>query len=106
MKVMAHRGYSGAYPENTMLSFRKAAEVGTDGIELDVHLTRDGVLVVHHDERVDRTTDGTGRICDLSYAELRRFNAANLWKDRYAPEKIPSFEEHRNQNRQHLLSRY
>ena len=94
MKVMAHRGYSGAYPENTMLSFRKAAEVGTDGIELDVHLTRDGVLVVHHDERVDRTTDGTGRICDLSYAELRRFNAANLWKDRYAPEKIPSFEEY------------
>ena len=56
MKVMAHRGYSGAYPENTMLSFRKAAEVGTDGIELDVHMTKDGVLVVHHDERVDRTT--------------------------------------------------
>ena len=94
MKVMAHRGYSGAYPENTMLSFRKAAEAGTDGIELDVHSTRDGVLVVHHDERVDRTTDGTGRICDLSYAELRQFNAANLWKSRYAPERIPSFEEY------------
>ena len=94
MKVMAHRGYSGAYPENTMLSFRKAAEVGTDGIELDVHMTKDGVLVVHHDERVDRTTDGTGRICDLNYAELRKFNAAKLWKDKYAPEKIPAFEEY------------
>ena len=94
MKVMAHRGYSGAYPENTMLSFRKAAEVGTDGIELDVHMTRDGVLVVHHDERVDRTTDGTGRICDTSYAELRSLNAAKLWADRYAPEKVPSFEEY------------
>ena len=62
MRVFAHRGYSGAYPENTMLAFRKAVEVGTDGIELDVHATKDGVLVVHHDERVDRTTDGTGRI--------------------------------------------
>ena len=94
MKVMAHRGYSGAYPENTMLAFRKAAELGTDGIELDVHETKDGVLVVHHDERVDRTTDGTGRICDMSYEELRRFNAAKLWADRYAPEKVPAFEEY------------
>ena len=94
MRVMAHRGYSGAYPENTMLAFRKAVEVGTDGIELDVHATKDGVLVVHHDERVDRTTDGTGRICDLCFEELRRFNAAKLWADRYAPEKVPAFEEY------------
>ncbi len=94
MRVMAHRGYSGAYPENTMLSFRKAVEVGTDGIELDVHATKDGVLVVHHDERVDRTTDGTGRICDLRFEELHRFNAAKLWADRYAPERIPAFEEY------------
>ncbi len=94
MKVMAHRGYSGQYPENTMLSFRKAAEVGTDGIELDVHMTHDGVLVVHHDERVDRTTDGIGRICDLSFKELRCFNAAKLWSNQYAPEKVPAFEEY------------
>ena len=94
MKVMAHRGYSGAYPENTMLAFRKAVEVGTDGIELDVHATKDGVLVVHHDERVDRTTDGTGRICDLRFEELRQFNAAKLWDGRFAPEKIPAFEEY------------
>ena len=94
MRVMAHRGYSGAYPENTMLSFRKAVEVGTDGIELDVHATKDGVLIVHHDERVDRTTDGTGRICDLRFEELRRFNAAKLWADRYALERIPAFEEY------------
>ena len=57
MKVMAHRGYSGKYPENTMLAFQKAVEVGCDGIELDVQLTRDGVLVIIHDERIDRTTD-------------------------------------------------
>ena len=53
MKVMAHRGYSGKYPENTMLAFQKAVEVGCDGIELDVQLTRDGVLVIIHDERID-----------------------------------------------------
>ena len=94
MIVYAHRGYSGAYPENTMLAFRKAGELETDGIELDVHLSRDGIPVVHHDERVDRTTDGCGRICDQSYAELRKLNAANLWSDRYAPEKIPAFEEY------------
>ena len=94
MKVMAHRGYSGMYPENTMLAFRKAAEAGADGIELDVHATKDGVLVVHHDETLDRTTDGSGRICDHSYAEVRSVNAAKLWSDRYAPEKIPAFEEY------------
>ena len=60
MKIYGHRGYSGKYPENTMLAFRKAAEAGCDGIELDVQLTKDGKLVVIHDETVDRTTDGTG----------------------------------------------
>ena len=94
MKVMAHRGFSGEYPENTMLAFRKAAEVGADGIELDVHMTRDGVLVVFHDEYLDRTTDGHGRICDYTFEELRRFNAARLWEGKHAPEKIPSFEEY------------
>ena len=94
MKVMAHRGYSGAYPENTMLAFRKAVEAGCDGIELDVHETRDGVLVVIHDETLDRTTDGHGRIQDYSYEELCRFNAAKPWEGKYAPEKIPSFEEY------------
>lgn len=94
MKVMAHRGYSGAYPENTMLAFRKAVEAGCDGIELDVHESKDGVLVVFHDDYLDRTTDGCGRICDRTFDELRRFNAAKLWDGKYAPEKIPSFEEY------------
>ena len=94
MKVMAHRGYSGRYPENTMLAFQKAAEAGADGIELDVHKTADGVLVVHHDERVDRTTDGTGRICDLTFEELRRFNAAARWDGKFGFQPVPSFEEY------------
>ena len=75
MKVMAHRGYSGKYPENTMLAFQKAVEVGCDGIELDVQLTRDGVLVIIHDERIDRTTDGTGSVKDYTYEECNRVSA-------------------------------
>ena len=93
MKVMAHRGYSGKYPENTMLSFREAVKVGCDFVEMDIHESSDGQLFVIHDETLDRTTDGSGRICDKSYAELRTYNAANLYRDRYAPEKIPTFEE-------------
>ena len=94
MRVMAHRGYSGMYPENTLLAFRKAVEAGADGIELDVHKTADGVIVVHHDERVDRTTDGTGRICDLTFEELRRFNAAARWDGKFGFQPIPTFEEY------------
>ena len=94
MKVMAHRGYSGAYPENTMLSFREAVKVGCDAIEMDVHETRDGRLVVIHDERLARTTDGTGRICEHTFDELRQVNAAARYAGKYAPERIPSFDEY------------
>ena len=70
MKVMAHRGYSGKYPENTMLAFEEAAKTGADGIELDVQLTKDGQVVVIHDERIDRTTDGSGWVKDYTYEEV------------------------------------
>ena len=93
MQVMAHRGYSGAYPENTMLAFRKAVEAGCDGIELDLHMSRDGVLMVFHDEELSRTTDGQGRLGEQSFAELRRLNAARLWSD-LPPQPIPCFEEY------------
>ena len=59
--IYAHRGYSAKYPENTMLAFQKAEEVGADGIELDVQLTKDGEIVVIHDEKVNRTTNGKRR---------------------------------------------
>lgn len=94
MKIFAHRGYSGRYPENTMLAFRKAAETGCHGIELDVHKTRDGRLVIIHDELVDRTTDGHGRVCDMSYDELRSLNAAKLFPQLTDFEPIPSLEEY------------
>ena len=94
VKIYAHRGYSGFYPENTMLAFQKAWEAGSDGIELDVQLTKDGELVVIHDETLDRTTDHTGRVCDYTLEELKTCNAAA--KSSYANTfmTIPTFEEY------------
>ena len=94
MKVIAHRGFSGLYPENTMLSFIKASETACDGIELDVHLTKDNQLVIIHDESIDRTTDGTGLVRDYTYEELTKFNASALYEGKYGFNKIPSFEEY------------
>ena len=94
MKIMAHRGYSGKYPENTMLAFEEAAKTGADGIELDVQLTKDGQVMVIHDERIDRTTDGTGFVKDYTYEELKKFNASKVKGDRYEFQHIPTFEEY------------
>lgn len=94
MRVFAHRGYSGKYPENTMLSFRKAAETGCGGIEMDVQLTKDGEVVVFHDERVDRTTDGTGVVKDYTLEELKKLNAAKLFPRVADFEPVPTFDEY------------
>ncbi|EHQ90921.1 glycerophosphodiester phosphodiesterase [Desulfosporosinus youngiae] len=89
----AHRGASGNYPENTMLAFAKAVEMGCDGIETDVQMTRDGVLVLIHDERVDRTTNGSGLVKDYSYAELCRLDAGLWYGASFAGAGIPRAEE-------------
>ncbi|MDZ7706145.1 MAG: glycerophosphodiester phosphodiesterase family protein [Trueperaceae bacterium] len=68
--VVAHRGGAGDAPENTMLAFGRAREVGADGLELDLHLSADGHIVVIHDPTVDRTTDGTGRVADLAFSRV------------------------------------
>lgn len=94
MKVYAHRGYSGAFPENTMLAFKKAEETGCDGIELDVQLTADGEVVVIHDETVDRTTNGKGRVMDYTLVELQKLNAASHFPHTSAFEHIPTFDEY------------
>jgi glycerophosphoryl diester phosphodiesterase len=73
--VIGHRGSSGEAPENTLPAFARALEQGAAILETDVHATADGVVVVYHDERVDRTTDGCGAIAELSAAELRRLDA-------------------------------
>jgi glycerophosphoryl diester phosphodiesterase len=85
--IIAHRGFSGAYPENTMLSFEKAAELPIDAIELDIHSSRDGKLVVIHDSTLDRTTNLTGRVFDHSWEELKRADAGY----RFDPEGNETF---------------
>ena len=79
--VFAHRGGSGRWPENTMLAFRQAVALGIDGLELDVHSTRDGELVVIHDPFVDRVTNGTGAVHDHTLAELRELDAGYRWSE-------------------------
>ena len=93
-KNFAHRGFSGKYPENTMLAFRKAVEVGVDGIELDVHLSADGVPVIIHDETVDRTCAARGRVGRLTLEQLRALDASYLWRGRVGPCPIPTLEEY------------
>jgi glycerophosphoryl diester phosphodiesterase len=75
--IYGHRGASAELPENTLPAFALAKELGAYGIELDVHLSRDGVPVVIHDESVNRTTDGSGDVADLDLAVLRQFDAGN-----------------------------
>ena len=75
-RIFGHRGASGYAPENTIEAFRLAAEMGADGVELDVQMTRDGELVVAHDEEVGRVANGFGLICNMTLPELKklRFN--------------------------------
>lgn len=94
MKVFAHRGDSGNYPENTMLAFRKAAETGCYGIELDVQLTKDGQAVIIHDESINRTTNGKGLVKDYTLDELKTWNAAMIQGGRHGFEPIPTLEEY------------
>lgn len=74
MKILGHRGAAGTSPENTLLSFAKGLEFGVDGFEFDVQLSRDGEVVICHDERVDRTSDGIGWVKDFTLKELKELN--------------------------------
>ena len=91
--MAAHRGNKTSLPENTMPAFRRAIEVGSDGIETDLRQTKDGVIVLIHDLMVDRTTDGTGRVCDMTLEELRAFDAGIKFGEEYRGTRIPTLEE-------------
>lgn len=88
-KIYGHRGAKGTYPENTLLSFKKAIEQGVEGLELDVHMTKDGEIVVIHDESLERTTDGKGSIKDLTLEEIKQFSAGA--KSKFA--HFPNYDE-------------
>ncbi len=91
--VVAHRGASGSAPENTMAAFHKAVVAGADMIELDVRLTKDFHIVVHHDRNVRRTTNGKGNICDLTLQQLRVFDAGSWFNPTFRRERIPTLRE-------------
>ncbi len=97
---VAHRGGRGLYPENTLVAFDSAALLGVDVLEMDVHLTKDSILVTIHDETIDRTCDTIGNVIDFTYAELQAFNfgynfeASNgSFPYRANPVRIPKMED-------------
>ncbi len=90
---VAHRGATGYAPENTIAAFDLAVEMKADYIEIDVQRSKDGKLVLIHDTTVDRTTDGTGKVGDLTYDQLRSLDAGSWKGEQFAGEQIPTFEE-------------
>jgi glycerophosphoryl diester phosphodiesterase len=90
---IAHRGASAVAPANTLAAFEKAIELGADGVEFDVHLSADGAPVVIHDFSVNATTDGSGRVADMSLAQLKELDAGYYFDPTFAHERIPTLEE-------------
>ncbi|WP_300667848.1 glycerophosphodiester phosphodiesterase family protein [Desulfoluna sp.] len=91
--ITAHRGYAATAPENTLAAFEAAVVAGADATEFDVHRSGDGTLVVIHDETVDRTTNGTGAVAELSDAYLRSLDAGSWKGEQFQGEQIPTLEE-------------
>lgn len=93
MLIIAHRGASGYAPENTIAAMNMAINQGCDGIELDVQLTKDEVVIVHHDWTFDRTTSGSGEVKDLTYEEIKSFDAGFWFSKDFEGEKVPTLED-------------
>lgn len=91
--VIAHRGFSGVAPENTLAAFRRAVAIGAEMFELDVLLSRDGHVVVIHDDTLDRTTNGSGRVADRTLAELSALDAGSWFAPEFTDERIPTLEQ-------------
>lgn len=93
--IVGHRGARGTAPENTLASFAAALVADVDSIELDLHLSRDGELVIMHDACLERTTDGSGKVEEHTLAQLKKLNAAARWApgDGYGVQRIPTLQE-------------
>ncbi|NDJ62971.1 MAG: hypothetical protein GYB67_17760 [Chloroflexi bacterium] len=91
--LVGHRGLSPGFPENTMAAFRNSIELGVDVIELDLRGTSDGEVVILHDSTVDRTTDGTGTVTEMTLEEVRALDAGSYVSPEFAGERIPTYEE-------------
>ncbi len=93
VKIIAHRGGANLAPENTLIAFKNAINLNVDMIEIDVHLSKDGQVVVIHDEKIDRTTNGKGIIKDMSITEIKKYDAGRWFGDKFKGEKIPTLDE-------------
>src|SRR4051794_14115351 len=91
--VIAHRGQRATYPEQTLEAYEAAIRLGADGIETDVQRTRDGQLVMLHDLTLDRTTNGSGRIADQDWVDVRSLDAGSWFDERFAGIRVPTLEE-------------
>lgn len=93
MKILGHRGAAGTAPENTLISFAKGLEYGVDGFEFDVQLSRDGEVVICHDERVDRTSNGVGWLKDFTLQELKNLDFGSWFTKFPVYQRIPTLQE-------------
>ncbi len=93
MLVFGHRGARAYAPMNTLPSFELALEQGADGVELDVRLTRDGEMIIMHDDRVDATTDGEGRVSDFTLAEIQSLDAGSWFGEAFKGARVPTLDE-------------
>ena len=91
--VIAHRGFSGCAPENTMIAFQKGMEAGSDMIELDVRFSKEGEVVVIHDETLERTTTGNGKVIEKTINELKKLDAGSKFHSSFSGERIPTLRE-------------
>ena len=91
--AISHRGHSIAYPENTRIAYEQAIELGAEMIECDVNITQDGVLVMMHDWKLDRTTNGAGRVSDATWDEIQRLDAGRKFNERFADASVPLTED-------------
>ena len=91
--ICAHRGAMDSHPENTIAAFEEAIRLGAHMIEFDVRMTKDKQLVIIHDNTVDRTTDGTGLVTDLTFDEIKLLDAGSWKSNKFAKERVPTFKE-------------
>lgn len=91
--IFGHRGARGTHPENTMISFQEAARTGAHGIEFDVHLSKDGEVVIIHDETLNRTTNGSGLVCEYTLEELKQLDAGSHFNAAFQGARIPTLRE-------------
>lgn len=92
-KVIGHRGAAAYAPENTLEGIATAADLGVEWVEFDVKLTKDSVPILFHDETLDRTTNGSGNVADVTYEDIRQLEAGSWFSDGFAGIKIPTLEE-------------